>query len=232
MNSKSNSPIFSQATFRFLRELADNNERDWFNANKAQYENDVREPALLFIEEMGPAIERISPRFTAIAKRSGGALMRVYRDTRFSKDKTPYKTNVGIQFRHELGKDVHAPGFYLHIEPARCFLGAGIWHPDSSALAQIRARISESPDSWRRAAYGKRFTDVFEFSGDALKRPPRGYDADHRYIEDLKRKDFIAITSLQDSEIKAPELVRTVAGHFGRAKPLMAFLCHALELRF
>ncbi|MGI9257968.1 MAG: DUF2461 domain-containing protein, partial [Gammaproteobacteria bacterium] len=125
---------FPAQTAKFLTELANNNARDWFNVNKQRYEDHVLEPALTFINAMEPRIEKISPHFLAVAKRTGGSLMRVYRDTRFSKDKTPYKTNIGIQFRHELGKDVHAPGFYLHIQPKNCFLGAGIWRPDSDAL--------------------------------------------------------------------------------------------------
>ena len=116
-------PYFTSRTFRFLRKLAANNDRDWFQANKARYESNVREPCLAFIRAFRKPLERISPFFVASDRRVGGSLMRVYRDTRFSRDKTPYKTNVGIQFRHELGKDVHAPGFYVHIAAGECFLG-------------------------------------------------------------------------------------------------------------
>lgn len=232
MSGKVQGPHFTAATFRFLRTLARNNERDWFNANKSRYESIVLDPALAFIEAMGPRLERISQHFVAVPKRSGGSLMRVYRDTRFSRDKTPYKTNIGIQFRHELGKDVHAPGFYVHVEPGGCFLGAGIWHPDPDALARIRNRIAEAPDTWRKAACGKRFTDVYHLSGDSLMRPPKGFSADAPFIDDLKRRDFIAIRPLDDGDVLAIDFAGQVAGHFGRAKPLMAFLCDALELRF
>jgi uncharacterized protein (TIGR02453 family) len=223
---------FSRNTLEFLRELKQNNERAWFEANKHRYEADVLEPALGFIESMGPRIERMSPHFTAIAKRSGGSLMRVYRDTRFSRDKTPYKTNIGVQFRHELGRDVHAPGFYVHIEPDGCFLGAGIWHPESTALQRIRAAIIAAPDDWRRSTSRKRFRDRFELSGDRLARPPRGFAVDAPHIEDLKRKDFIAISTFAAADITEPRFAATVAEQFEAAVPLMRFLCSALELRF
>ena len=111
---------FTPATVKFLAELSDNNNRDWFNENKTRYEEEVLDVALRFIQSMQDPLADFAPHFTAIPKRMGGSLMRVYRDTRFSKDKTPYKTNIGIQFRHVLGKDVHAPGFYVHIEPGSC----------------------------------------------------------------------------------------------------------------
>ncbi|MDH5215569.1 MAG: TIGR02453 family protein, partial [Gammaproteobacteria bacterium] len=132
---------FKPETLEFLRELAANNNREWFAENKKRYEEQVLDVALNFIQSMHDPLRKIAPHFTAVPKRVGGSLMRVYRDTRFSKDKIPYKTNIGIQFRHGKAKDVHAPGFYLHIHPDEVFLGAGIWRPESSALAALRDRI-------------------------------------------------------------------------------------------
>ena len=117
---------FSPATFGFLQRLAANNNRDWFLEHKAEYEARVRGPALRFIEDMADELAAISPHFLALPKKVGGSLMRVNRDIRFGHDKRPYKTNIGIQFRHEMGKDVHAPGFYLHIEKEDCFIGVEI----------------------------------------------------------------------------------------------------------
>jgi len=225
-------PGFPAATVRFLEELASHNERAWFQANKRRYEEDVLAPALQFIGAMGPRLEQISRRFVAIPKRMGGSLMRVYRDTRFSRNKAPYKTNIGIQFRHELGKDVHAPGFYVHIEPRGSFLGVGIWHPESSALAAIRDRIVEDPGAWRRARNAKRFRERFELSGDSLKRAPRGYPQDHPCLDDLKRKDFIGVSEFDVEDAGDPQFADRVASDFAAAKPLMRFLCAALELRF
>lgn len=223
---------FNRATIRFLQNLARNNERDWFNANKHRYESDVLAPSLAFIENMAPRLARISPHFLASAKRTGGSLMRVYRDTRFSSVKTPYKTNIGIQFRHERGRDVHAPGFYVHIEPGECFVGAGLWRPEPPALAGIREEIVEHPDLWRKASRGKRFLDTFSLAGESLKRPPKAFSENARYIEDVKRKDFIAIAPLKHGDVLADKFPDHVAGLFNRAAPLMRFLCGALDLDF
>lgn len=233
--SRSNTKIqqnFDSKTFHFLRELAENNEREWFNANKHRYEDHVLDPALAFIEKMDPLLSKISRHFVSSSKRVGGSLMRVYRDTRFSKDKQPYKTNIGIQFRHELGRDVHAPGFYVHIEPRGCFLGAGLWRPEASALNAIRAEIVEHPTLWRRASTNQRFRDQFELAGESLKRPPRGFPEDAPHMDDLKRKDFMAIMRIRDSDARVADFAAQVAGHFGRTAPLMRFLCGAMDLEF
>ena len=105
---------FTRKTFGFLRDLAENNDRDWFQANKGRYEEEVKEPALEFIRDFSEPLKALSPHFKADPRANGGSLFRIYRDTRFSKDKSPYKTFTGIQFRHDLGKDAHTPGFYLH----------------------------------------------------------------------------------------------------------------------
>lgn len=231
-DSRARDRRFSSDTIAFLSELAANNDRAWFNENKARYERVLRDPALAFIDAVAPGLERISKRFVASSQRSGGSLMRIYRDTRFSRNKQPYKTNIGIQFRHELGKDVHAPGFYVHVEPGHCFVGAGIWHPDADALDAIRARIADAPHLWRRARDADSFAGRFELVGERLKRMPRGYAADHSMADDLRRKDFIGTCIYEIGEITEPEFVDYVLECFADAKPLMRFLCRALELRF
>ena len=120
---------------------------------------------------MGERLPGISKHLTAIPKRSGGSLMRVYRDTRFSRDKTPYKTNIGIQFRHEQGKDVHAPGLYFHLDRNECFLGVGMWHPEREALAAIRQAIVDDPKAWRRVRDGAGVSGGFRFR---RQRPEAG----------------------------------------------------------
>ncbi len=224
--------IFSSATLQFLRELERNNERDWFNPNKTRYEQQVLDPALEFIAAMQEPLAQIAPRFTAIPKRTGGSLMRIYRDTRFARDKTPYKTNIGIQFRHELGKDVHAPGYYVHIDPQQVFLGAGIWHPAAPALAAIRKRIDERPEEWRRARDDRAFRRHFVLAGESLQRPPRGYSAEHELLDDLRRKDFIAVKNLDHDAILKPGFPRSVATAFKAATPFMRFLCKAVDVPY
>src|SRR5215471_15655464 len=149
---------FGPELFSFLADLRANNNRDWFAANKQRYEEQLLEPALAFINAFGPRLEKISPHFRADARPSGGSLFRIYRDTRFSKDKSPYKTNVGIHFRHERAKDAHAPGYYLHIGPGEVFVGGGIWRPDTETATAIREAIVADPEHWKRATHNNTFT--------------------------------------------------------------------------
>ncbi len=223
---------FRPALFTFLRDLEKNNDRDWFQANKARYEEHIKDPSLRFISDFGPFLREISPHFQAIPKAVGGSLFRIYRDTRFAKDKTPYKTHVGIHFRHERAKDAHAPGFYLHIASGESFVGAGIWHPDSPALAAIRQGLVDDPGGWKRAIGGKGFRQDWELEGDSLKRPPRGFDPEHQLVEDLKRKDFIGVTRLSRKEILAPDFPKRFTALCRQASPLVRYLCGALDVAF
>lgn len=224
--------MFANATFDFLGELTANNERPWFEANKARYESLVREPALEFIAAMAPQLEKFAPHFRAEPRKVGGSLMRVFRDTRFARDKTPYKTNIGIQFRHELGKDVHAPGFYLHLANDECFFGAGCWHPEADLLGHIRDHIAQHPGQWFAARDDKKFAAHWALAGDSLTRPPRGYAPEHPAIEDLKRKDFIGLAPLSAAEACGPGLVKLATQRFAAAAPLMKFLCTAQGVQY
>ncbi len=223
---------FTEETLSFLRQLAGNNRRDWFEEHKSDYEVMVRQPALQFITDMADDLATLTPHFLAQAKKVGGSLMRIHRDVRFGTDKRPYKTNIGIQFRHENGKDVHAPGFYLHIEPDEFFVGVGIWRPDSTALGKIRDVIAEQPGKWQRAIGGKSFQRHFVLSGESLKQPPRGYDKEHPLMEDLKRKDHIAVAALKAKEVTGREFKKLVFERFLAANDYMDFLCKALGLRY
>jgi uncharacterized protein (TIGR02453 family) len=223
---------FGPGLLKFLRELDRNNDRAWFEANKQRYEDEVREPGLAFIRIMAGHVHKISPHLIASDKRVGGSMMRIYRDVRFSKNKAPYKTNLGIQFRHDAGKDVHAPGLYFHVEPKQCFLGCGMWHPDPKSLGAVREAIDEDPKGWKRVRDGKRFRGTWELGGESLKRPPRGYSEDHRFIEDLKRKDHIAFCSLADREIHGPELIADVVDRFRRSSAYLRWLAETLQLDF
>ncbi|WP_126456821.1 DUF2461 domain-containing protein [Sulfuriflexus mobilis] len=225
-------PYFSPDCMRFLRNIAKNNNRDWFTENKMVYEEVVRTPALRFIADMADDLAILSPHFLAQPKKVGGSLMRIYRDVRFGRDKRPYKTNIGIQFRHEQGKDVHAPGFYVHIEPGECFVGVGIWRPDSPALGKIRDRICEHGDKWQSAINQKTFKKHYELSGDSLINAPRGYAKDHPLVHDLKRKDFIGISRIDDDSVLSARFRNKVFDRFKVADSYMQFLCQALELRY
>ncbi len=223
---------FSPALFKFLRDLAANNDRGWFQANKARYQEVLQQPALAFINDFEPHLAKLSKHFVADPRPVGGSLFRIYRDTRFSKDKSPYKTNTGIHFRHEAGKDAHAPGFYLHLEPGQCFVGLGLWHPDGATARQIRTAIVDRSAVWKRAVGAKAFTAGLALAGDSLKRPPVGFDKTHPLVEDLKRKDFTAMVKLSQKEIVAPGLMKQVATTFKAGAPLMRFLCEAVGVPF
>ena len=223
---------FEPSLFQFLRQLARNNNREWFRENKPRYERAVLEPSLAFIRAFRPRLKKISPYFTAVDKRSGGSLIRVYRDTRFHGADEPYKTNVGIQFRHEFGRDIHAPGFYVHLEPGACFLAAGFWRPVSVALRQIREAIVENPSRWRRVRNDKRFQAFFSLEGDRLKKCPLGFSVDHPCIEDLRRTDFIAVANVDDALVLKNDFCDFVAQAFTASKPFVRFLCDATNIPF
>ncbi len=225
-------PYFSQQTFAFLSQLAANNDRLWFEEHKQDYEDLVRAPALDFISDMALELHAIAPHFRAVSKKVGGSLLRIQRNLRFSRDKTPYKINIGMHFRHELGGDIHAPGYYLHIEPGECFVAAGLWHPDADALFRIREAIVKNSAAWISARDESAFRRHFVFEGDTLITAPRGYAKDHPMIEDLKRKDFIGVTALTEKDVMAKDLCPLVAKRFEEAAPLMRFLCEALQLQF
>ncbi len=226
---------FTPDVFRFLNELESNNEKAWWDKNKTRYISVIREPSLEFISDFDKHLQKISPHFTADSRTIGGSLMRPYRDTRFSADKTPYKTNVGIQFRHEAGKDVHAPGFYLHIEPRACFAGVGMWHPETAVARQIRQSINDDPSGWKKATRGKSFSETWSIEQDdkeMLKRLPRDLDPDHPYVDDLRMKSFIAGTKLSQTSVTASDFDEQLASMFRKAAGLTAFLCKAIDLPF
>ena len=179
-----------------------------------------------------PLLEAISRHFVASDKKVGGSLMRVHRDVRFSKDKAPYKTNVGIQFRHEAGKDVHAPGFYVHLSPLECFLGAGMWHPESSALRSVREGIVSDPKGYEEVAMGKSFTRWFELEGESLTRAPKGFDPEHPLIDELRRKDHIGVHRLAAEDFTKPGAVAKIAKRFEAAAPYMEWMCRAVGVAF
>ena len=222
---------FGPGLFDFLAELELNNRRDWFEANRGRYESELREPAFELIRAVRPRLAKISPAITARDAKVGGSLMRIHRDVRFSADKAPYKTNVAIQFRHRAGKDVHAPGYYVHLSLDHCFFGAGSWMPDRDALAAYREAIGERDKEWSKLArrYQK---SPWRIDGDKLKRPPRGWSADHPMIEEIKRKHFIAVRDFTHAEALSEEFPATIAKWCKETAPLMQFLCTAAALDF
>ena len=225
--------MFDPAFYRFFRKLAKNNNREWFNEHKDEYREQVLDPLVDFVNAMEPRLKKISTHFRAIPRTNGGSIFRIYRDVRFSKDKSPYKLHAACHFRHELGKDAHVPGFYVHISPGEVFFGGGIWLPPSPALNKIRETIVNNPGEWQRIRNnGKLRSLCGGIAGDGLKRPPRGYDAAHPYIEDLKRKSFFAMREASPNIILQDNFIDEVEKTFKAASPLMKYLCFALDAQY
>ncbi|MBZ0269773.1 DUF2461 domain-containing protein [bacterium] len=223
---------FGPGLFRFLKDLAANNDRAWFAENKPRYEEEVKEPLLAFIADVAGPLGKISPHFRADPRPVGGSMFRIHRDTRFSKDKRPYKTQASAQFRHAAGKDAHTPCYYLHLEPGSIFVGAGIWHPDATNAGRIRQAILDDPKGWKRVTGAKRFRETMQLQGDSLKRPPRGVDKDHPLLDDLKRKDFIAVATLTRKDVLSPGFLKEFTGICRTAAPFVRFVSEGMGLEF
>lgn len=221
---------FSPAFFSFLKDLKAHNTRDWFQANKPRYERDVRDPLLAFIADFAPRLRTISPHFVADPRPSGGSMFRIYRDTRFARDKSPYKTHAAAHFEHERAGSVHAPGFYIHLAPKNVYVGVGIWQPDPDALAKIRGAIVSSPTAWKKAVTAPKFVRRFVVEGETLKRAPQGIDPNHPMIEDLKRKDFTAGVRLTEKDALSPRFMEQFTDLCRDATPFMKFLTNAVGL--
>ncbi len=223
---------FTPGFFRFFRELAANNNRDWFQANKSRYENEVRDPMLRFIADFAPRLRKLNRNYLADPRPVGGSMFRIYRDTRFSHDKSPYKSHGSAYFHHAAGKrrDIETPGYYLHLSPGEVFVGSGLWHPQSAALAKIRDAIVAHPEKWKRAVRAPQFKATCRLSGDKLQRPPKGYDPNDPLIEDLKRKDFVTITDLNEKDACSPRFMDRFVEACQAATPFMRFLTESLDL--
>jgi uncharacterized protein (TIGR02453 family) len=225
-------PYFTSEFFGFLSQIKQNNSREWFQANKQRYRQDVQEPLLRFIADFAEPLAEIGPRFVADPRPTGGSMFRIYRDVRFSRDKSPYKTHAAAQFRHQEGRDVHAPGFYLHLEPENVFVGAGLWHPGGPTLAAVRDAIVERPEQWSATLSDPAFAARYDLGGDRLKRAPRGYDPDHPLVDSLRFKDFVSYQNLTEAEAMSPGFLATVADSFRAAAGFVRFLTEAVGLPF
>src|SRR5215472_16576227 len=192
MAAQSKRAHFSPELFTFFRQLKRNNNREWFQGHKSRYETVVRDPFLAFIEDFRPRLHRISPHFIADPRPSGGSMLRIYRDLRFRPNADPYKTMAAARFPHDAWKQTAAPGLYLHLETGRCFLGAGLWHPEPEPRNILRRAIADNSAGWKRATQSRKFKAAGQLGGDVATRMPVGFDPEHPLAEDIKRKDFIA----------------------------------------
>ncbi len=234
---------FSPALFDFFRDLRQNNQKSWFEANRDRYEEDVVEPCKVFVLAMRPHLREISRHFQAEPRIRGGSLFRIHANLRFNPDRPPYKEQTGVQFRHTAASDVHAPGFYLHLEPegeaglgpgaqGGSFAGLGSWHPDRDTLTAIRESIVDDPEAWRSATRDADFQATFELGGESLKLGPKGFDRDHPLIDDIKRKDFVAVAAIGEEEVTADGFVDRFAGLCRTGAPFVRWLCGSVGAAF
>ncbi len=217
---------FTPELFRFLTRLKRNNNRDWFQAHKNDYESLAQQPALRFISDFAVPLHKITPHLIADPRTTRGSLFRIYRDTRFSHDKKPYKTHIAMRFSHR-GKDVHSPGFYLHLEPGGCFAASGLWHPEPHTLLKVRNAIVERGDEWRRVRKLLNWDDASK-----LSRPPRGFPCDHEFVQDLKLRDLGTSIDLTDAQVCSPTFMAAFAKACRKMSPLAVFLSDAVGLPF
>jgi len=221
---------FGPGLFRFLRDLKTHNERGWFEANKQRYKADVQGPFLRLITDLAPALKKIGRGFIADPSPNGGSMLRIYRDIRFSKDKSPYKTYAAAHFRHANGKDGAVPAYFLHLEPGNSVIGCGIWQPEPKALKKLRDKIVADPNGWGRATTGGALGSTCRMAGESLKRPPAGYDPAHPFIEDIKRKDFAISAPLTDREVTGDDFLDLVVQRLRATAPFVRFLSNAVGL--
>lgn len=212
---------FDQGLFDFLGDLAKHNNRAWFTANKERYERDLKEPFLEFIGQAGPQLQKISRNIVADPRPVGGSMFRIYRDVRFARDKSPYKTHAGAHFQLG-GKGVHGPGYYLHLEPGGCFIAGGMWMPEPKPLTMIRQRIADKPAEWKKARV------KLDDDERKLKRAPQGFDPDHPIIEDIKRKTFTTSVPLSQRQVLGSDFMKTFITGCREIAPLMRFLAAAV----
>jgi len=223
---------FPVAALDFYDDLEVDNTKSFWEAHKHVYAESVKAPMTALCKELE-------------AEFGAAKIFRPYRDVRFAKDKTPYKTHVGITFYHEATKALQradagnaamgrldAPLLYLHIQQGESFTGGGIWHPQPQSVKRIRDYMLNNPASWKQATRSAAFTKLFELGGESLSRPPKGYDPAHELIDDLKRKDFIASTPLSDEDLLSPELPKLLMQRYRLVMPLLDWLCGALDLDF
>jgi uncharacterized protein (TIGR02453 family) len=217
---------FTTELFRFLARLKRHNNRNWFLAHQEEFEACVRQPALRFITEFAAPLSEIAPHLVADPRPSRGSMFRIYRDVRFSRDKRPYKTHLAMRFSHR-GKDVHSPGFYLHLEPGGCFAASGLWHPESPTLLKVRNAIVSRPKEWRAVRKLLNWDDATK-----LQRPPRGFPADHEFLEDLKLRDLGTAVNFTDAQVCGTKFMSTFVTACRNMSPLAAFLSSAVGLKF
>lgn len=210
----------------FLYAIKENNNREWFAENKNLYVR-AQSDFELFVDKLIPKVRAIDTRIQNLTAKE--TMFRIYRDVRFSKDKSPYKTYFGA-FIAPGGRKSDKAGYYVHVSPGECFVGGGSYHPDGPSLKKIRSEIYFNPTEIRKILDDKKFKSVFGgLKGESLVRPPKGYPEDFKEMDLLKMKDFTVFKIFTDEEVISPKFDGDVMEVFNTMKPLVNFLNKALE---
>lgn len=219
--------MLQPATLKFIKDLKKNNNKPWFDANRKRYE-DAKADYVGFIETLIGSIAKFDPAVASLKAKD--CIFRINRDIRFSKDKSPYKTNMGA-YINPGGKKVNTPGYYFHCEPGQNFAAGGLYIPDPAVLAKVRQEIDYNYDEWEKILSNKSFKKYFDkVDGiEVLSRPPKGYTDDNPAIGFLKMKSYIVSRPLTDAQLTDKSLVKEVAKTFETMKPMIDFLTHAMS---
>ena len=219
---------FPKRGLDFFRKLKRNNNRDWFNAHKAEYEEYIKFPMQCYVASLKPFFHDFAPEFDLNPKRS---LFRIYRDTRFSKDKTPYKTHSAAHFElRKKPKLFDGAGYYVHVAPGEVFIGGGIYMPDNDRTKKIRKAIAERQEEFNSIINDKIFKRLFgSLQGDKLSRPPKGYPTDHPMIEWLKFKQFFIGLEWKEETCYKKDFLKKSADVLAACTPLLRFLNEAID---
>jgi uncharacterized protein (TIGR02453 family) len=216
---------FPREGLRFLKQLKKNNNRTWFNAHKSEYEEFVKLPMQSLIVALQPHVQAFAPEIDFNPKR---AMFRIYRDTRFSKDKTPYKTHVAAVF-HPRGHWQNSAGYYVHVEPGVIYVGGGIYMPDSDQLKKIRLAIDEDADEFLSIVATQKFKRLFYgIEGERLQRVPQGFEPEHPMAEWLKHKQFYTGVEWNDHECLTVKFIKKVTAVYKDLYPFIRFLNNAV----
>ena len=211
--------LVTPALFAFLRDLAAHNDRSWFHAEKSRFERDVKAPFHALVRALGAPLAAIDPNVRA----DDGSVFRIYRDTRFAKDKAPYKTHVAAQFPYGAVRGPSGAGYYLHLEPGDCFFVGGVHLPEPSVASRIRRILAERPDAW--AAAKASAGPLGE--GPTLARVPKPWAADHPLADDLRRKSFTAWRRFSEDDVTRSDFLDRLVEAASGLAPLVRLVAPA-----
>lgn len=215
--------MITKENLNFLDQLKLNNNRDWFNANKANY-IEQHQNVMLFADKLLKLLKQHDNIETVNGKKS---LMRIYRDVRFSKDKSPYKTNWGIHFKR--ATKLLRGGYYLHIQPNNSFVGGGFWAPNSADLLRIRKDIAQDATEIKAIINSKAFTSTFNYlQGEKLKTAPKGFDKTHPNIDLLRYKQFLISKPFTDKQVTSKNFAKEVDDTFKQMRPFFDYMSYVL----